>query len=270
MALSTPPLSPDQLGAALERLRAHEPLVQCLTNVVAANVTANALLAVGASPAMVDNPSEAGQLAPAADAVLVNLGTPYAETTHAMSTAVARAHESGTPWVLDPVAAGNLEWRTTLARDMLDRSPAVVRGNGSEVIALAGADGGGKGVDSTLQADEAAETATELALRHRTAVAVSGRVDHLTDGARLVRLANGHPLLTKVTGAGCALGGLIAAFTGVVADRLVAATTATAVLTVAAEDAAELAAGPGSFGVALMDRLHALTPESLARSVRIR
>jgi hydroxyethylthiazole kinase len=258
------------LGTALTALREQAPLVQCLTNIVVANFTANALLATGASPAMVDNPAEAGPFARVAGAVLVNLGTPYTETAQAMTGAVIGAEAGGTPWVLDPVAAGPLAWRTSLAHELVaEHSPAIVRGNASEVMALAGGSGG-RGVESVDTADQAIDAATGLAAGHGCVVAVSGQVDHLTDGRRLVRIANGHPMLTQVTGAGCALGALMAAFAAVEDDHLVAAAAATAVLTVAADRAAEVSQGPGSFAVALLDHLSILTPVQLVDSVRLR
>jgi hydroxyethylthiazole kinase len=262
-------VAPSRLAEALASLRAGAPLVQCLTNVVAAGSTANVLLAAGASPAMVDNPEEAGEFSRIADGVLVNLGTPYAITAEAMETATLAATAAGTPWVLDPVGAGPLRWRTSLAHKLLEqRPPAVVRGNASEVMALDGG-AGGRGVDAADSADKAHDAANALALRSSTVVAVSGEVDHLTDGDRLVRVANGHPLLTRMTGTGCALGALIAGFAAANEDALLAATAATAMLNVAAEDAAESAHGPGSFAVALLDSLAGLTPERLADRVRL-
>src|SRR6478609_1328252 len=134
---------------ALATLRERSPLVQCLTNIVVAQWTANLLLATGAAPAMVDNPEESGVFAGVAGGVLVNVGTPYGETAAAMEQAVAAAGRAGTPWVLDPVAVGPLlGWRTGIALRLLSvAAPAVVRGNASEVMALAGG-AGGKGVYS--------------------------------------------------------------------------------------------------------------------------
>jgi hydroxyethylthiazole kinase len=257
------------IAAALGELREQAPLVQCLTNVVVAQWTANVLLAVGAAPAMVDNPREAGDFAAVAGGVLVNLGTPYTETADAMTVAVRAALAHETPWVLDPVAVGALAWRTDLARQLLAiAAPAVIRGNASEVLALAGGTGG-KGVETVDTPEAAADTAAELARQHQTVVAVSGPVDHLTDGNRMVTITNGHPWLTRVTGVGCALGALMAAFTAVTGDRLLAAAAATATLTVAAEQAVPSAQGPGSFAVALIDQLANLSPSDLERRVRL-
>lgn len=268
-SLDSNAVQPAQLAAALRHLRTQAPLVQCLTNVVVANFTANALLAAGASPAMVDNPAEAQAFAGISGAVLVNLGTPYADTVQAMQAAVRGAQAAGVPWVLDPVAAGALAWRTGLALDWVrQHRPTIVRGNASEVLALAGG-AGGKGVESLASAEQALAAAAALAAERSMVVAVSGAVDHITDGRRLVRIANGHAHLTRVTGAGCALGALMAAFAAVEGDALVAAAAATALLTVAADRAAEQSAGPGSFAVALLDHLHGLTPEALAEAVRL-
>jgi hydroxyethylthiazole kinase len=262
-------MNPHDLADALTALRDRPPLVQCLTNIVVAGWTANVLLAVGAAPAMVDNPQEAGKFATLAGGVLVNLGTPYDDTARAMHLAVAGAKQIGTPWVLDPVAAGALGWRTTLAHQLLrEASPTIIRGNASEILALAGG-AGGRGVESVHSPESAVEAAKDLARQQHTVVAVSGSTDHITDGERVVRLSNGHAWLTLVTGGGCALGALMAAFAAVVPDAVVAAAAATATLTVAAESAAKQTRGPGSFAVALLDELFLLKPAELAEQVRI-
>lgn len=259
----------DDLATAMRDLRAAAPLVHCLTNVVVANWTANVLLAVGAAPAMVDNPHEAGAFARVANGVLVNLGTPYDDTTAGMAAAVEAASAVGTPWVLDPVAAGGLAWRTDVARALLTRgSPTIIRGNASEILGLAGG-AGGRGVDATDPAEAALAAARDLAATHGCVVAVSGPVDHVTDGTRLVRVANGDPLLTRVTGVGCSLGALMAAYAATRVDPLTAAVAATAHLTVAADRAVQAATGPGSFAVGLLDALDALTPAQLQSRVRL-
>ena len=259
-------------------MRGHAPLVQCLTNVVVAQWTANVLLAVGASPSMVDNPEEAGPFAAVADGVLVNLGTPQAATGAAMHGAVSAAAAAGTPWVLDPVGVGGLAWRSRVVVDLLAHaspalahaSPALVRGNPSEILAFAGGGSGGRGPESVDATEDALDAGRALAREHGTIVAVSGEVDHLTDGTRLVRVANGHRWLTQVTGGGCALGALMAAFAATTDDPLLAATAATATYTVAAAVAAERAAGPGSFAVALLDSLATLNPQELTEKVVLR
>ena len=266
---ATSAVTHQDLADALTALRDRPPLVQCLINIVVAGWTANVLLAVGAAPAMVDNPHEAGEFAAIAGGVLVNLGTPYDDTAAAMHLAVAGAKLAGTPWVLDPVAAGALGWRTDLARQLLSAArPTIIRGNASEILALGGGTGG-RGVESVDSPEAAAQVARDLANQQYSVIAVSGPIDHITDGRRMVRLSNGHPWLTRVTGVGCALGALMAAFAAVVPDAVVAAAAATATLTVAADSAAKQAHGPGSFAIALLDELALIEPADLAERVRI-
>ncbi|WP_181440405.1 hydroxyethylthiazole kinase [Curtobacterium sp. MCLR17_042] len=256
----------------LEAVRARAPLVQCITNTVVQNVTANVLLALGASPAMVDVATEAGPFARVADALLVNTGTPHAEPRVAALEAVHAARDAGTPWVLDPVAVGSLPVRTALARDLLALHPTVLRGNASEVLALLGDSAGGRGVDSTVGTEDA-RVASVAASDGRlvAAVAVSGAVDLLVaPGIGVVRVANGTDLLTRITGGGCALGAVVAAFTSVAPeDAGAAAVAATAVHTIAAELAARDAGGPGTFQPLFLDRLASLTSEDVVREARI-
>ncbi|NQX03905.1 hydroxyethylthiazole kinase [Rathayibacter sp. VKM Ac-2856] len=263
-------------GAAVARdldgLRRAAPLVQCITNAVVTGFTANSLLALGASPAMCDLPGEAGVFAGIASATLVNLGTPHADQRDGAREAVAAANAAGTPWVLDPVAVGPLPVRTALAAELLEARPAIIRGNASEILALAGLGAGGRGVDAVDGPEDALEAATALAHRVGAVVAVSGAVDVITDGERVVRVSGGHPLLTRVTGGGCALGAVMAAFLGAQpsdGDALGAAVAASAVWGLAAERAAATAAGPGSFAVGLLDALSALTTDDVATGARI-
>jgi hydroxyethylthiazole kinase len=251
----------------LEELRRREPLVQCLTNVVVAGFTANVLLTLGASAAMVDGDEEAGPFAGVESGVLVNLGTPYREQREAMPHAVTQANEGGTPWVLDPVAIGALPLRTRLAFELVAFRPTVVRGNPSEIMALAGLGGGGRGVDSLSGAEAAVDAAHLLASTHGCVVAISGPVDIVTDGTRTVRLSNGHELLTRVTGGGCALGAVMAAFVGLGKDPFLAVCAAVSTYTIAAEIAAARAHGPGSFAVEFLDALAGIDGETVASGV---
>ncbi|PXA72093.1 hydroxyethylthiazole kinase [Cryobacterium arcticum] len=256
--------------SALDEVRSQSPLVQCITNSVVVNFTANVLLALGAAPAMVDIPGEAGPFGRVASGLLVNLGTPTAEQRDAMLEAVVAANDAATPWVLDPVAIGFLPVRTPLAFALRDLRPSVVRGNASEIIALAGGGSGGRGVDSADQVDAALEAASALAGKTGGVIAVSGPVDLLTDGRELVRIANGHPLLTRVTGGGCALGAVMAAFAAVDGDSFATTVAAATVYTIAAEIAAENATGPGSFAVAFLDALAGVTADDVARLAVLR
>jgi hydroxyethylthiazole kinase len=257
-------------AALLSELQARQPLVQCLTNAVVTNFTANVLLALGASAAMVDLPLEAGPFAAVASGVLVNLGTPHTDQRDAMLEAVAAAKAAGTPWVLDPVAIGLLPVRTALAAELLLQRPTVIRGNPSEIICLAGVGAGGRGVDSVDSANDALAAGRLLATEFGSIVAISGPVDIVTDGVTDVRLHNGTPLLTRVTGGGCALGAVIAAFAALTGDRLASTVAACTVYTIAAEQAAVDAAGPGSFAVAFLDRLANLSADTVLKLAVIR
>lgn len=254
---------------ALDRVRAGAPLVQCITNSVVTGFTANALLAVGAAPAMVDIPVEAGLFAGIADSLLVNLGTPRAEQRAAAREAVEAATAAGRPWVLDPVAVGALPVRTALAAELVGRGPRIVRGNASEIAALAGRGAGGRGVDAVALPEDALSAVGAIARMSGAAVAVSGAVDLIGDGESVFRIANGSPLLARMTGGGCALGAVMAAFAAVSVRGVDAAVAATLVYTVAAEQAAERALGPGSFAVLLLDRLAAITPADVLAAGRV-
>jgi hydroxyethylthiazole kinase len=262
----------DRTATVLEAVRSRGPLVHCITNTVVQNVTANVLLALGASAAVVDVETEAGPFARVADALLVNTGTPHAEPRAAAVEAARAAVDAGTPWVLDPVAVGTLPVRTALARRLLDLGPTVLRGNASEVLAVLGASPGGRGVDSTIGTEDARDAAVDAVRSGRVAaVAVSGAVDLLVGpAAGTVRVANGTELLTRITGGGCALGAVVAACTAVCPDDAGAAAVAgTALHTIAAELAARDAGGPGTFQPLFLDRLASLTPEDVVHEARI-
>ena len=266
----------DLAGAAatlLGVLREAPPLTHCITNTVVTGFTANVLLALGAAPAMVDIVVEAEMFAGVASGVLINLGTPTPEQRAASLEAVTGATNAGTPWVLDPVAIGVLPVRTGLAHELVALRPTAIRGNASEILALAGLSAGGRGVDATDSTDAAADAAATLARRHGSVVAVSGPVDLVTDGERVLRLSNGHDLLTRVTGGGCALGAVMAAFLGAARatehDALTAVAAASLVYTIAAEQAAAASAGPGSFAVALLDALAAVGADDVLTGARV-
>ncbi|WP_433584388.1 hydroxyethylthiazole kinase [Microbacterium hydrocarbonoxydans] len=263
----------EQAASLLAALRAAPPLTHCITNSVVTGFTANVLLAVGAAPAMVDIVGESGVFAGIASGLLVNLGTPTPEQRAASLEAVAGATASGTPWVLDPVAIGALPVRTALAHSLAELRPTAIRGNASEILALAGLSGGGRGVDATDSTDAAIDAARSLAVRFGSVVAVSGPVDLITDGERAFRLDNGHGLLTRVTGGGCALGAVMAAFLGAARANgnapLIAVAAASLVYTIAAERAAEVSTGPGGFAVAFLDALAAVQPADISSAARV-
>lgn len=249
---------PMDAWGALARVRETSPLVHCITNYVAMDVAANALLAVGASPAMVHANEEVEDFVGIASALTVNIGTLSPPWVAAMERAADRAVALGTPWVLDPVGAGATPYRTRVARDLAGRKPSVVRGNASEILSLAGEVGGTKGVDSTRSADEASGIARELARGLGCVVAVTGEVDYVTDGVRMLSVHHGHPMMTRVTALGCALTGVTGAFLAVEPDPVLAAAYALAVFGIAGEMAASGSIGPGTLRTRLLDALYVL------------
>jgi hydroxyethylthiazole kinase len=259
----------DSCIASLARVRAAAPLVQNITNYVVMNSTANALLALGASPAMVHAPEEVEEFVAISGALVVNPGTLSAPWISAMHLACAKARALGKPWVLDPVGAGATRLRTSTAVALMAHAPSVLRCNASELLAVAGAGGSTKGVDSTDSADAAGQVARAFAKTHRCVAAVSGEVDYITDGNRVVRIANGHPLMPRVTGLGCTATALTGAFLAVEGDALVAASAALLCLGIAGELAAEKAAGPGTLQLHLLDALHTLDEATLRARARM-
>ncbi|PZX17014.1 hydroxyethylthiazole kinase [Palleronia aestuarii] len=258
----------DDPSRHLERVRRDAPLVQYITNYVAMNVAANVLLAAGASPAMVHAREEAPGFAAMADALAINIGTIDGRTAEAMPLAAAAARAAGTPWVFDPVAVGATAFRQETARGLLAERPCVIRGNASEIRALAGLESQGRGADASDAVAAAEDAARALAGRTGAVVAVTGPVDFVTDGERAARVANGHPLMPRVTALGCALTGLVAAFVAG-GPRFEATLAALACFGVAGEIAAEGARGPGSLQVNLLDALHAMEPGTLDARARI-
>ncbi|MDO5500975.1 MAG: hydroxyethylthiazole kinase [Propionibacteriaceae bacterium] len=255
------------LGRVVEEVRRRAPLVHCLTAAVSMNFVADALHAAGAKPMMTETVEEAPVMTGIADALLINLGTLSTDGMAGIPATVARAAELGTPWVLDPTAVGVAPIRTPLARELLRHRPAVIRGNASEVLNLAGAGSGGRGAEASNTTDEAGDAAERLAREVGTVVAVSGPADLITDGRRRATVTAGDPLLTLVTGTGCALGALTAACVAV-SDPFTGAHAATAWLCLAAEEAARTTRGPGSFKVGLVDSLSLMDTELVDRTGR--
>ena len=266
------------MAATLEAVRARTPLVHNIANLVVTNSTANALLAVGASPAMVEGLEEVAEFAAVADALVINLGTMSGARAEAMRCAAEAAHRASTPWVLDPVAVGAIGFRSAVAVALLEWQPSVVRGNASEIIALARLSGalddtapddgaGGRGVDSQALSADARPAARTLAHLTGGAVVVSGATDYVTDGTDMVAIENGHPMMTRVTGLGCTATALVGACLAVEGHALAAAVHGMVLIGLAGEIAAGQAGGPGSLQVGLLDALYALdTPTIVARA----
>jgi len=254
----------------LEAIRRERPLVHNITNFVVMNATANALLALGASPVMAHALEEVEEMVSLAGALVLNIGTLTPDWVQAMIRAGRRANALGIPVALDPVGAGATALRTDSARRILDEVRiTVLRGNASEVLSLAGSGSGTRGVDSLHGADEAVGPAARMARDLGITVAVTGEVDRVTDGRRLLAAANGHALMGRVTGMGCTATALVGAFLASERDPCLAASAALATLGLAGERAANRSEGPGSFAAALIDALAALKGPDLESGVRI-
>lgn len=240
------------------------PLVQCLTNSVVMEITSNVLLAAGASPAMVDTPEEAGDFATHADAVLINAGTPSTEQYQGMRAAVESANRVGTTWVMDPVGAGGLATRTAFLHELLEQNPTVIRGNASEIQALAGVGAGGRGVDSTAEVDDALPAAQLLATKTGGIVAVSGERDLIVSNGHITTVESGDPILQKVIGSGCSLGALTAAYVSQPDTQSHdMAVMAHAHLGAAAQIAVQKCSGPGTFVPHWLDAISNLSEEEV-------
>lgn len=269
-------MNPKAIDAAraadnLAQVRATKPLVHNITNYVVMNFTANVLLAAGAAPVMAHAENEVEEMVAFAKALVLNIGTLDDAWIAAMLKAGRRASALGVPIVLDPVGAGATKLRTEAARRILGETRVtLVRGNASEILALGGGAAKTRGVDAADSVDAAAERAGALARELGVPVAITGAVDYVTDGRRVVRVANGHPLMGIVTGTGCGATAIVAAFAGVEADPVSAAATALAYYGLAGEYAADGAAGPGSFAVRFLDALHGLTLDEVRHGGKIR
>lgn len=253
----------------LEKVRDQKPLVHNITNFVVMNYTANALLAAGASPVMAHAPNEVEEMVSFAGALVLNIGTLTDDWVASMVSAGQTATELHTPIILDPVGAGATRLRTSAAREIIDHTRlSVIRGNASEVLSLQDETSTTKGVDSIHSVADAADAARILAGQLQTVLAITGPTDLVTDGSRVIRVGNGHPLMGSVTGTGCTATAIIGAFLAVDSDPLPAAATALAYFGLAGEVASESASAPGSFMIAMLDALYTITPEQLKNGGR--
>ena len=246
-----------------------------ITNFVVMNNTANALLALGASPVMAHAPEEVAEMAAMASAVVLNMGTLSERWVEAMLLAGQSALEHNVPIVFDPVGVGATNYRNRTARRIFKQfTPSIIRGNASEIMALAAElfdtqqQIKTKGVDSTTASDNAIETAQTLAQQLGTVIAISGAEDFITDGKSVHSLKNGSPMMARVTGMGCTASAITGAFAGVNSDMLEAAAHAMAVMGIAGELATLQSKGPGSLQVNFLDQLYTLTPESIVNTLK--
>jgi hydroxyethylthiazole kinase len=260
------------IAGHLTALRAKAPLVHNITNYVVMNVTANALLALGASPIMAHAEEELPDLIAIASSLVINIGTLDAAWIASMRTAATLARQRNLPMILDPVGAGASRLRTATSRDLVELgAPAIVRGNASEIMALAGAAVQTKGVDSSTDTDAAEDAAKALAISAKCVVVVSGHADLVTDGTQLQRVAGGSAMMPRITGMGCTATAVIGAFAAV-APPFEAAIAGMAVMKVAAEIAESrmsLVRGPGTMAALVIDALFAMTDSDIKHRVSL-
>lgn len=253
----------------LQKIRETQPLIHNITNFVVMNYTANVLLAMGASPVMAHAENEVEEMVAFAGSLVLNIGTLTDSWVDSMVLAGKRATVLGKPIVLDPVGSGATSLRTAAAKRIIaETRVSVVRGNASEILSLGDIKTSGKGVDALHAVDDAGAVAMELARSLRTTVAITGPIDLVTDGVRVVRIEGGHALMPVVTGTGCSATATIGAFLAVDSDTFSAAATGLAFFGVAGAQAGAVSAGPGTFMVNFLDALHNLSPDEVAKRCR--
>jgi len=271
----TDTLLPSDIWADITAVRERAPLVHSITNFVVMNFNANVLLAAGASPVMAHAHEEVADMAGIAQSLVLNIGTLEPYWIESMRLALPVAARRGIPVVLDPVGAGATAYRNASIEALLQTAmPTVIRGNGSEIMSVAGAAVQTRGVDSGAAANDALGSARALAQRTQGVVCVSGQTDHVLDAkGRWMRLYNGHEWMTRITGVGCSATALIGAFCAVQADAWRATISAMSLMAIAGEVAAEKAVvrrqGVGSMQVALLDELQLLDHATFSQRLKM-
>jgi hydroxyethylthiazole kinase len=257
-------ITPETIFKDVQAIRKTAPLVHNITNFVVMNNTANALLALGASPVMAHAENEVADMCGIAGALVINIGTLSDPWIAAMIKAAQAAEAKGIPMVLDPVGAGATAYRTDTARELIHRfRPAIIRGNGSEILALGDPGAVTRGVDSASSSDQALDTARALNREHGSTVCISGETDFIVHSDGVIRIENGHAMMPRVTGLGCTASALCGAFAAVNPDPVQAAAHAMAVMGIAGEMAGDDASGPGSFQVRFLDALYRISESDI-------
>jgi hydroxyethylthiazole kinase len=258
------------LWEELGRIRLEAPLVHNITNYVVMNTTANALLAIGASPVMAHALEEVAEMTSMAKALVLNIGTLSRPWVESMVQAGQEAQRRKIPIILDPVGCGATSFRTAVAQRLLHETPpTIVRGNASEIRALVYAEQGTKGVDSTQSPETSLEAAQILARNLHCVVSVSGPTDLIVTESTVLRVLNGHPMMPRVTGLGCTASAVTGAFAAVSASPRSAAAHAMALMGIAGEMAGERAPAPGSFQTLFLDALYLMSEEDIRRRIRL-
>jgi hydroxyethylthiazole kinase len=260
----------EEIWKHIVQVREKSPLVQSITNYVVMNNTANALLAVGASPIMAHAHPEMKDMVSIVGALVINIGTLDEYWVKSMHLAIHQANTKNIPWVLDPVGAGATPYRNNVLKELLQLRPTIIRGNASEIMALAGKQTITKGVDSINVSLDAVDAATSLNETLGSVVCISGATDIIVHKEKQVRLSNGHSMMAQVTGIGCTATALTGAFVAVDPDHAFEATVAAmALMGVAGELAAEKSKGPGSLQMNMLDTLHTIDKKEFITRLKI-
>lgn len=262
-----------EIRELLQQVREENPLVHNMTNQVVANDVANSLIALGASPMMAYAEEEVEEVAQFARAVVLNIGTITKETADAMIKIGRAANKNNVPVVLDPVGVGATSFRKEIVAKLTDAIQfTAIRGNAAEMATVAGKEWESKGVDAGRGHASKEDIVRTIAQNYQCVAAISGEVDFVSDGTKVISISNGHLLMGKITGSGCMLSGLCGAFVSLLPkeplDSIVAAHT---VYTIAGERAGERSdvQGPGTFRAALMDELYRLDPSDAEKEACI-
>ncbi|OIJ13610.1 hydroxyethylthiazole kinase [Anaerobacillus alkalilacustris] len=248
----------EQMTGLIDKVRQSAPIVHNITNVVVTNYVANGLLSLGASPVMAYAKEEVADMAKIAGALVLNIGTLTADEVEAMIIAGKSANENNVPVIFDPVGAGATPYRTTVSQRILEEvNVSILRGNAAEIANLVGENWHIRGVDAGVGNGDIVELAKKAATKLELVVAITGKQDIITDGKQVIIIENGHPILTKVTGAGCLFTSVIAAFAAIESNYLLAAAGASAFYGVTAEKAIQSleTPRPGSFQIQFLDSL---------------
>jgi hydroxyethylthiazole kinase len=254
----------------LRMVRENKPLIHNITNFVVMNYTANVLLAVGASPVMSHAPEEVEDMVSLAGALVLNIGTLTHDWIQSMIKAGKKANQLNIPIILDPVGSGATRLRTESVRRLINELFInVIRGNASEILSIDVSESHTKGVDSIHGVDEVSDIAIVLSKKLGITLVITGEVDFVTNGERVLRIHNGHPMMGKITGSGCAATSVIGSFLAVEKDPVIAAATALAYYGIAGEMAAKEAHGPGSFISASIDALYNIDEDILVSGAKI-
>jgi hydroxyethylthiazole kinase len=253
-------ITADNIWSDIRKIRQTAPLVHNITNFVVMNTTANALLAIGASPVMAHAEQETAQMVDIASALVINIGTLSEHWIKSMLKAALRAKERDIPIILDPVGAGATDYRTQTARELLKSAkPSIIRGNASEIMAILEMDTKTKGVDSIAASHSALDKARQINQIHGSVVCISGKTDYVVGGQDVLKINNGHPMMARVTGMGCTATALCGVFAAINPSLMLASAHAMAVMGIAGEMAAEISPGPGSLQTCFLDTLYRLS-----------